>query len=101
MKAWTWIKHPERCVVLKGGDSFENTVWFACPVLCVLTYNMYYKSGSAGRDGDDGSDMSGKGSLTEEEEEENDEEDDVSVLSSLDDYQICLKYQQVLLTSFK
>lgn len=30
------------------------------------------------------------------EEEEEDEEEDVSFLSSLDSYQLCLKYQQVL-----
>lgn len=100
MKAWKWIKHPERCVVSKRGVSFESTLWFACTVLCVLTYNMNYKIGRAGRDEDTDGNMSGKGSLTEEEEEEeeeDDEEEDVSVLSSLDDYQICLKYQQVFL----
>ncbi|XP_056246764.1 neurabin-1-like isoform X2 [Seriola aureovittata] len=48
-------------------------------------------------DDDDGS-MSEKGSVAEEEEEEDEEEDeeqDVSVLSSLDSYQLCLKYQQL------
>lgn len=100
MKAWKWIKHPERCVVVKSGVSFENTVWFACTVLFVLTYNMYYKSGRPGRDEENDGNMSGKGSLTEEEDEEDDEDEDVSVLSGLEDYQICLKYQQVLLTLF-
>ncbi|CAK6952387.1 neurabin-1-like [Scomber scombrus] len=37
--------------------------------------------------------MSERGSVDEEEEE--DEEEDVSVLSSLDNYQICLRYQQL------
>lgn len=32
----------------------------------------------------------------EEKEEEEEEEEDVSLLSSLDNYQLCLKYQQVL-----
>lgn len=38
--------------------------------------------------------LSERGSVAEEEEE--DEEEDVSVLSSLDNYQLCLRYQQVL-----
>lgn len=33
------------------------------------------------------------------EEDDGDEEEDVSVLSSLDSYQLCLKYQQVLLNA--
>uniref|UniRef100_A0A3B4ULT6 Neurabin-1 n=2 Tax=Seriola dumerili TaxID=41447 RepID=A0A3B4ULT6_SERDU len=56
---------------------------------------------SRDEDDDDGS-MSEKGSVAEEEEEEEDddeeeedEEEDVSVLSSLDSYQLCLKYQQL------
>lgn len=35
-----------------------------------------------------------RGSVTEEEEED-DQEDDVSVLSSLDNQELCLKYEQV------
>lgn len=34
-------------------------------------------------------------SVFEEEEEGDDEEEDVSVLSGLENYQLCLKYQQV------
>lgn len=60
---------------------------------------MYHKSGKAAGDEDGDDNMSGRGSLSEDEEED-DEEEDVSVLSSLDDYQICLKYQQVLLILF-
>lgn len=41
--------------------------------------------------------MSERGSVDDiDEEEEEDEEEDVSILSSLDNYQICLRYQQVL-----
>uniref|UniRef100_A0A3Q1GEZ5 Neurabin-1 n=1 Tax=Acanthochromis polyacanthus TaxID=80966 RepID=A0A3Q1GEZ5_9TELE len=48
------------------------------------------------REEDNDSCMSEKCSLIEEEEEkEADEEEDVSVLSSLDNYQLCLKYQQL------
>ncbi|XP_070775388.1 neurabin-1-like [Enoplosus armatus] len=47
----------------------------------------------AGGDEDDDGSMSERGSVDEEEEE--DEEEDVSVLSSLDNYQLCLKYQQL------
>ncbi|XP_053186665.1 neurabin-1-like [Scomber japonicus] len=40
--------------------------------------------------------MSERGSIDEiDEEEEEDEEEDVSILSSLDNYQICLRYQQL------
>ncbi|KAI3375061.1 hypothetical protein L3Q82_021580, partial [Scortum barcoo] len=46
----------------------------------------------ASRDEDNDASMSERGSLAEEEEE--DEEEDVSVLSSLDNYHLCLKYQQ-------
>ncbi|XP_071346444.1 neurabin-2-like isoform X3 [Trachinotus anak] len=55
------------------------------------------KSERAGGDEDDDGSMSEKGSVAEEEEEEeeDDEEEDVSVLSSLDSYQLCLKYQQL------
>lgn len=49
--------------------------------------------GASGDEDNDGS-MSEWDSVVEEEEEEN-EEEDVSVLSSLDSYQLCLKYQQV------
>lgn len=52
------------------------------------------KRGRAGGDEDNDGTVSERGSLAEEEEE--DEEEDVSVLSSLDNYQLCLKYQQVL-----
>lgn len=52
------------------------------------------KRGRAGGDEDNDGSMSERGSLAEEEEE--DEEEDVSVLSSLDSYQLCIKYQQVL-----
>ncbi|KAM3865972.1 uncharacterized protein ACN63O_009616 [Diretmus argenteus] len=45
-------------------------------------------------DSDDGG-MSERDSVVEEEEEEEEEEEDVSVLSSLDHYQLCLKYQQL------
>lgn len=55
------------------------------------------KSGRAGGDEYNDSSMSERGSVAEEEEE--DEEEDVSVLSSLDNYQLCLKYQQVLYIS--
>ncbi|XP_076600442.1 uncharacterized protein LOC143328884 isoform X7 [Chaetodon auriga] len=51
------------------------------------------KSGTAGGDEYNDSSMSERGSVAEEEEE--DEEEDVSVLSSLDNYQLCLKYQQL------
>ncbi|XP_070829388.1 neurabin-1-like isoform X2 [Chaetodon trifascialis] len=51
------------------------------------------KSGRAGGDEYNDSSMSERGSVAEEEEE--DEEEDVSVLSSLDNYQLCLKYQQL------
>lgn len=57
---------------------------------------MYYTMERAGGDEDTDSNMSGKGSVTEEEEEEDDAEEDVSNLSGLDNYQLCLKYQQVL-----
>lgn len=40
--------------------------------------------------------MSETDSVFGEEEEGDDEEEDVSVLSSLETYQLCLKYQQVL-----
>lgn len=47
-----------------------------------------------------------RGSMAEEEaeeeevvEEEEDEEEDVSVLSCLDNYELCLKYQQVEIIS--
>lgn len=42
----------------------------------------------------DDSNMSERVSVDEEEEEE-DEEEDVAELSSLDNYRLCLKYQQV------
>ncbi|KAM4552269.1 uncharacterized protein PAE49_015746 isoform 2-T3 [Odontesthes bonariensis] len=48
---------------------------------------------SADEDSEDN--MSEKGSVTEDEKEEDDEEEDASVLSSLDNYQLCLKYQQL------
>lgn len=51
------------------------------------------KSGRASGDEDNDCSMSEK-SLEEEEDEE--EEEDLSVLSGLDNYQLCLKYQQVL-----
>lgn len=54
------------------------------------------KRGSTGGDEYNDSSMSERGSVAEEEEEDDDEEDDVSVLSSMDNYQLCLKYQQVL-----
>ncbi|XP_029970817.1 neurabin-1-like [Salarias fasciatus] len=53
--------------------------------------------GSSGDEEMDSS-MSEKGSVVEEEEEEEEEEDeveDVSALSSLDNHQLCLKYQQL------
>ncbi|XP_051252390.1 neurabin-1 isoform X2 [Dicentrarchus labrax] len=55
------------------------------------------KRGRAGRDECTDSIMSERGSVAEEEEEDEEEEDeeDVSVLSSLDSYQLCLKYQQL------
>ncbi|XP_071376602.1 neurabin-1-like [Centroberyx affinis] len=49
------------------------------------------REGDGGEDNDGGT--SEKGSVEEEEDEE--EEEDVSVLSSLDNYQLCLKYQQL------
>ncbi|XP_029929721.1 uncharacterized protein LOC115374760 isoform X2 [Myripristis murdjan] len=45
------------------------------------------RSGDGSADNDDG--------MSVEEEEEEEEEEDVSVLSSLDNYQLCLKYQQL------
>ncbi|KAM6919985.1 uncharacterized protein PEZ65_012031 [Lycodopsis pacificus] len=50
------------------------------------------ESGSASGDEDDDASFSEK-SVTEEEEE--DEEEDMSVISVLDNYQLCLKYQQL------
>uniref|UniRef100_A0A3P8TFG9 Neurabin-1 n=1 Tax=Amphiprion percula TaxID=161767 RepID=A0A3P8TFG9_AMPPE len=48
------------------------------------------------REEDNDSSMSEKCSvIEEEEEEEGDEEEDVSILPSLDNYQLCLKYQQL------
>ncbi|XP_030016727.1 neurabin-1-like isoform X2 [Sphaeramia orbicularis] len=41
--------------------------------------------------------LSEKGSVAEEEEDNDEEEEDVSVLSSLDNYQLCLKYKQLQL----
>ncbi|XP_059199763.1 neurabin-1-like [Centropristis striata] len=55
------------------------------------------KRGKASRDEDNDGSMSEKSVVEEEEEEEEDEEEDVSVLSSLDNYQLCLKYQQLQL----
>lgn len=52
------------------------------------------KGGRASGDQYNDSSFSERGSMAEEEEE--DEEEDVSFLSSLDSYQLCLKYQQVL-----
>ncbi|XP_028986449.1 neurabin-1-like isoform X2 [Betta splendens] len=49
--------------------------------------------GRTGEDEDNEGNASGRD--TEEEEEDDDEEAEVSVLSSLDSYQICLKYQQL------
>ncbi|XP_028986452.1 neurabin-1-like isoform X5 [Betta splendens] len=51
------------------------------------------KKGRTGEDEDNEGNASGRD--TEEEEEDDDEEAEVSVLSSLDSYQICLKYQQL------
>ncbi|XP_008300787.1 neurabin-1-like [Stegastes partitus] len=58
------------------------------------------RGGSREEDNDSHDSMSEKCSVVEEEEEEEeeeeaDEEEDVSVLSSLDNYQLCLKYQQL------
>lgn len=58
----------------------------------------------SGAEGNDSS-MSEKGLVFEEEEEEEDddeeeEEEEVSALSCLDNYQLCLKYQQVLCIQF-
>ncbi|XP_028283431.1 neurabin-1-like [Parambassis ranga] len=57
------------------------------------------KKGERGASGDEDNDgsMSEWDSVVEEEEEEKEEneEEDVSVLSSLDSYQLCLKYQQL------
>ncbi|KAG7214618.1 hypothetical protein INR49_010510 [Caranx melampygus] len=52
------------------------------------------ESASRDEDDDDGS-VSERGSVAEVEDEEEDEEEDISVLSSLDSYQLCLKYQQL------
>ncbi|XP_039998872.1 uncharacterized protein LOC120798570 isoform X2 [Xiphias gladius] len=52
----------------------------------------------AGGDEDSDGSVSEEGSVAEEEEEdeeEEDEEEDVSILSGLDNYQLCLKYQQL------
>ncbi len=57
---------------------------------------LYMKTGKASGDVCNASSMSERGSVAEEEEE--DEEEDVSLLSSFDNYQLCLKYQQVLYT---
>ncbi|KAM7379158.1 hypothetical protein PAMP_004728 [Pampus punctatissimus] len=51
------------------------------------------KRGRMNGDEDTDCSMSERGSVTEEEEE--DEEEDVSELSSLDSYQLCLRYQQL------
>lgn len=50
-------------------------------------------------DEDNDGSVSERDSIFEEEEveEDEDEEEDASVLSSLDNYQLCLKYQQVQL----
>ncbi|KAK2822246.1 hypothetical protein Q5P01_022311 [Channa striata] len=53
------------------------------------------KKGGAGRDEDIEGKMSWKDSVTMEDEENDEEEEDVSVLSSLDNYRLCLKYQQL------
>lgn len=53
---------------------------------------IYMKRGSASGDEDIDGSFSGK---SVEEEEEADEEEDMSFISSLDNYQLCLKYQQV------
>lgn len=58
------------------------------------------KRGSAGRDEYSDSNMSERLSVDDEEEEE-DEEENVADLSSLDNYQLCLKYQQVLYSQFE
>lgn len=52
------------------------------------------KGESASGDEYDESNVSERVSVDEEEEEE-DEEEDIAELSSLDNYQLCLKYQQV------
>lgn len=57
---------------------------------------IYMKRGSASGDEDIDGSFSGKSVAEEvEEEEEADEEQDMSFISSLDNYQLCLKYQQV------
>lgn len=58
------------------------------------------KRGSAGGDEYSDSNMSERLSVDDEEEEE-DEEEDVADLSSLDNYQLCLKYQQVVYSQFE
>ncbi|XP_069562177.1 neurabin-1-like isoform X2 [Brachyistius frenatus] len=57
------------------------------------TKTMKRERGGSGEEESDGS-MSEKW-LVDEEKEEDEEEEDVSVLSSLESYQLCLKYQQL------
>lgn len=57
---------------------------------------LFMKRESAGGEEDNDGSTSERDSVVEEEEE--DEEEDVSDLSGLDNYQLCLKYQQVLYT---
>lgn len=57
---------------------------------------MYVKRESRGSGDENSSDsVSERDSVFEEEDEGDDEEEDVSALSSLENYQLCLKYQQV------
>ncbi|XP_038126980.1 neurabin-1-like isoform X1 [Cyprinodon tularosa] len=53
------------------------------------------ESRSSGDEDDDDDSVSERDSVFEDEEGEMDEEEDVSVLSSLENYQLCLKYQQL------
>lgn len=53
------------------------------------------KGGSASGDEYDDSNVSERVSVDEEEDEEEEDEEDVAELSSLDNYQLCIKYQQV------
>lgn len=52
-----------------------------------------------GEDEYNDSNMSERVSVAEE--DEGDEEEDVAVLSSLENYQLCLKYQQVFYIEYK
>lgn len=66
-----------------------------CFDVCLSLPDLKRESRSSGDEDDDDDSVSERDSVFEDEEGEMDEEEDVSVLSSLENYQLCLKYQQV------